>query len=240
MAIEYRITLDDEHEFSYRIELERQYDPYAAAQTPRWTRLENNRCSNCPLNPAQYSHCPAAVDLHRVIEDFRGLPAFKKVSVQVRTPEREYIKHAGLEEGLRALLGVIMATSACPLLGRLKPMAQQHLPFASNQEFILRAVSLYLMRQYFNFRRPARRLGAEGAGEAVPAVATGESGVLAANPRDLRGRLEPEGFPQFLLHGIEHELFAGGATAEGAAAADERGHARRLKPGGPRRARCLT
>ncbi|WP_448681990.1 DUF6901 family protein [Pseudomonas nicosulfuronedens] len=152
MAIEYRITLDDEHEFSYRIELERQYDPHIAGQTPRWTRLENNRCSNCPLNPAQYSHCPAAVDLHRVIEDFRGLPAFKKVSVLVRTPEREYIKHAGLEEGLRALLGVIMATSACPLLGKLKPMAQQHLPFASNQEFILRAVSLYLMRQYFNFR----------------------------------------------------------------------------------------
>lgn len=152
MAIEYRITLDDEHEFSYRIELERQYDPQIAAQAPRWTRLENNRCSNCPLSTAQYSHCPAAVDLHRVIEDFRGLPAFKKVSVQVRTPEREYIKHAGLEEGLRALLGVIMATSACPLLGRLKPMAQQHLPFASNQEFILRAASLYLMRQYFNFR----------------------------------------------------------------------------------------
>ncbi|QRY78616.1 hypothetical protein JVX91_24005 [Pseudomonas sp. PDNC002] len=152
MAIEYRITLDDEHEFSYRIELERQYDAQIAAQAPRWTRLDYNRCSNCPLNPAQYSHCPAAVDLHRVIEDFRGLPAFKKVSVQVRTPEREYIKHAGLEEGLRALLGVIMATSTCPLLGRLKPMAQQHLPFASNQEFILRAVSLYLMRQYFNFR----------------------------------------------------------------------------------------
>ncbi|MFV3334753.1 DUF6901 family protein [Pseudomonas sp. NY15437] len=152
MAIEYRITLDDEHEFRYRIELERQYDPQIAAKTPRWTRLENNRCSNCPLNPAQHSHCPAAVDLHRVIEDFRGLPAFKKVAVQVRTPEREYTKQVGLEEGLRALLGVIMATSACPLLGKLKPMAQQHLPFASNQEFILRAVSLYLMRQYFNFR----------------------------------------------------------------------------------------
>ena len=152
MAIEYRITLDDEHEFSYRIELDRRYDPQAAAQAPRWTRLDYNQCSNCPLSAQQCSHCPAAVDLHRVIEDFRGLPAFKKASVQVRTPEREYIKHAGLEEGLRALLGVIMATSACPLLGRLKPMAQQHLPFASNQEFILRAVSLYLMRQYFNFR----------------------------------------------------------------------------------------
>jgi hypothetical protein len=58
----------------------------------------------------------------------------------------------GLEEGLRALLGVIMATSACPVLARLRPMAQQHLPFANNQEFILRAVSLYLARQYFNMR----------------------------------------------------------------------------------------
>jgi hypothetical protein len=45
-----------------------------------------------------------------------------------------------------------MATSACPILGRLKPMAHNHLPFASNQEFALRAVSLYLTEQYFNSR----------------------------------------------------------------------------------------
>ncbi|BBP82065.1 MULTISPECIES: DUF6901 family protein [Pseudomonas] len=152
MAVEYRITLDDEHEFSYRIELDRQYDQERALAAPKWTRLEFQQCSNCPLSRDKFSHCPAAVDLHRVIEDFHGLPAFKKAVFLVRTPEREYTKQVGLEEGLRALLGVIMATSACPVLGRLKPMAQQHLPFASNQEFILRAVSLYLARQYFNFR----------------------------------------------------------------------------------------
>ncbi|HCW96962.1 MAG TPA: hypothetical protein DHU88_14985, partial [Pseudomonas sp.] len=89
---------------------------------------------------------------HRVIEDFQGLPAVQKALVWVRTPEREYTKVVGLEEGLRALLGVIMATSACPVLARLKPMAQQHLPFANNREFVLRAVSLYLARQYFNLR----------------------------------------------------------------------------------------
>ncbi|WP_342246395.1 DUF6901 family protein [Pseudomonas sp. OTU5201] len=152
MAIEYRISLDDLHEFSYRIELDRAYDPARAEVAPKWTRLEHQQCSNCPLSRNAYSHCPAAVDLHRVIEDFQGLPAFKKVQVWVRTPEREYTKLVGLEEGLRALLGVIMATSACPVLGKLRPMAQQHLPFASNQEFILRAVSLYLARQYFNLR----------------------------------------------------------------------------------------
>lgn len=152
MAVEYRITLDDEHEFSYRIELDREYDQERAATAPKWTRLDFNQCSNCPLSRDRFSHYPAAVDLHRVIEDFHGLPAFKKAVFMVRTPEREYTKHVGLEEGLRALLGVIMASSACPVLGRLKPMAQQHLPFASNQEFILRAVSLYLARQYFNMR----------------------------------------------------------------------------------------
>ena len=152
MAIEYRITLDDEHEFSYRIELDRQYDQERAAIAPKWTRLDYQQCSNCPLKKEQFSHCPAAVDLYRVIEDFHGLPAITKAQVWVRTPEREYSKLVGLEEGLRALLGVIMATSTCPVLGRLKPMAQHHLPFASNQEFILRTVSLYLARQYFNYR----------------------------------------------------------------------------------------
>lgn len=152
MAIEYRISLDDNHQFDYRIELDRAYDPTSADAAPSWTRLEHQQCSNCPLSKEGFSHCPAAVDLHRVIEDFQGLPAFKKALVWVRTPEREYTKQVSLEEGLRALLGVIMATSACPVLGKLRPMAHNHLPFANNQEFILRAVSLYLARQYFNFR----------------------------------------------------------------------------------------
>jgi hypothetical protein len=152
MAIEYRIALDDVHQFSYRIELDRVYEAEAAQSAPGWTRLEYQQCSNCPLNKENFSHCPAAVDLHRVIEDFQGLPAFKKVAVWVRTPEREYSKQVGLEEGLRALLGVIMATSACPVLGKLKPMASHHLPFANNQEFILRTVSVYLTQQYFNLR----------------------------------------------------------------------------------------
>ncbi|MBA1275159.1 DUF6901 family protein [Stutzerimonas azotifigens] len=152
MAIDYRITLDDQHEFHYRIQLERGYDERATAEAPRWTRLEHQQCSNCPLSRDQFSHCPAALDLQRVIEDFRGLAAVHKAQVWIRTREREYSKLVGLDEGLRSLLGLIMATSACPVLARLKPMAQQHLPFASNQEFVLRSISLYLARQYFNMR----------------------------------------------------------------------------------------
>lgn len=52
MAIEYRITLDDQHQLNYRIELERHYDPQAAAAAPRWTRLEHNRCSKIARSTA--------------------------------------------------------------------------------------------------------------------------------------------------------------------------------------------
>lgn len=151
MSIEYRITLDDTHQFAYTIELERTTEA-ACTGLPAWTRIGHQQCSNCPLSRERVSHCPTAVDLHRVIEDFQGLPAVRKANVWVRTPEREYTKVVGLEEALRSLLGVIMATSACPVLHKLKPMALQHLPFASNHEFVLRAVSLYLTRQYFNMR----------------------------------------------------------------------------------------
>jgi hypothetical protein len=152
MAVEYRILLDDEHTLNYRVESERTQDPAVLDLAPKWTSLEYNQCSNCPLSKAQHSHCPAAVDLYQVVEDFRRLPAFKKVQVWVRTPEREYTKLAGIEEGLRSLVGLIMATSACPISSKLRPMAHNHLPFASPQEFTLRAVSLYLARQYFNMR----------------------------------------------------------------------------------------
>ncbi|MBF7731288.1 DUF6901 family protein [Pseudomonas sp. N040] len=152
MAIEYSFTLDATHQLNYRIELERSYDAAALPDAPKWTRLDCQQCSNCPLQKEQFSHCPAAIDLYRVIEDFQGLPAIKKALVKVHTPARDYSKQVSLEEGLRSLLGVIMATSGCPVLGRLRPMAEQHLPFASPQEFALRSISLYLTRQYFNLR----------------------------------------------------------------------------------------
>lgn len=152
MTIEYRITLSDNHEFNYRVEIDRDYDPVIATDAPSWARLDHEKCSNCPLDRSSHRFCPAAVDLHRVIEDFRGLPAFQRADVHVLTAEREYHKEVSLETALRSLLGVLMATSACPVLCRLKPMARQHLPFASNQEFILRTVSLYLMRQYYHMR----------------------------------------------------------------------------------------
>ncbi|HEX6592700.1 MAG TPA: hypothetical protein VF050_11935 [Moraxellaceae bacterium] len=149
-SIYYYFTFDDGQELRFDVNLDRTFDPRRIpTDAPEWTRLGNNQCSNCPLPKAEHSHCPAALDLDKVARDFQKLPGNTKANVRVVTPEREYVKRVGLEEGVRALMGLIMATSACPVFGALKANARMHLPFATPQEFITRSASLYLMRQYF-------------------------------------------------------------------------------------------
>jgi hypothetical protein len=46
-------------------------------------------------------------------------------------------------------MGLIMATSGCPSLSYLKPMARFHLPLATAEETVYIATSMYLLAQYF-------------------------------------------------------------------------------------------
>ena len=135
MIIEYFFDFDDAKQLYFKVDLDRQFDfKQDLSQASDWTKLENNQCSNCPLKKTVFSHCPAALDLDKVIGG--------------ATPEREYSKRVTLEEGVRALMGLIMATSACPVFNTLKPNARHHLPFASREESVLRSASLYLLSQY--------------------------------------------------------------------------------------------
>lgn len=118
------------------------------ASLPAWTKLEHCQCSNCPLKPADSTRCPAAIEILPVVTEFQAEDAYQKVSVTVQDEHRTYSKSTTLEEALRSLLGLKMATSGCPVLSELKPMAIHHLPFASNDEFIMRTVSHYLLQQY--------------------------------------------------------------------------------------------
>lgn len=148
--VEYFFNFEDGEQLRIQVDVERKFDvKQSFANAPQWTRLDNNQCSICPLKKTQFSHCPAALDLDKVIHQFQGISAMTKLDVTVKTPERDYLKHVTLEEAVRAMMGLIMATSACPVFSLLRPNARHHLPFASVEEFVLRAASLYLMRQYF-------------------------------------------------------------------------------------------
>jgi hypothetical protein len=153
MIIEYFFSFDDDTDLTYTVDLDRKFELKADRRNaPAWTQLTNHQCKNCPLDKKTYSHCPAALDLDQVVQDFQHRSAHTQVDVRVLTADREYMKRVSLEEGVRALMGLIMATSACPVFCELKPNARTHLPFATREESILRLVSVYLMKQYLEGR----------------------------------------------------------------------------------------
>jgi hypothetical protein len=71
------------------------------------------------------------------------------MKVTMRNAARVCYKETDAQMGLEALLALVMATSACPILGRLRSQALFHLPFASIEETLYRTVGDYLIKQFF-------------------------------------------------------------------------------------------
>ncbi|NOR51287.1 MAG: hypothetical protein GQ470_01585 [Gammaproteobacteria bacterium] len=152
--IKYQVNLDDGREFFFEVDLER--DEQASMAPPgehaQWTRLDCHRCSNCPLDSSQATHCPAAVDIENIAENFVQTMSIARADVWVHTNDRSYFKNCDSQTFLKSLFGLVMATSGCPILSRLKPMAQFHLPFATVEETVHRLIGSYLISQYLNYK----------------------------------------------------------------------------------------
>jgi hypothetical protein len=120
---------------------------------PDWTRLGFHQCPNCPLNQSTHTHCPVAVGLVDVVESFKNCVSHEVVDATVKTSYRTYQKRTSLQEVVGSLIGLHMASGGCPLLDKLRPLVVTHLPFASVEETLYRAVSMYLLAQYFRWKR---------------------------------------------------------------------------------------
>lgn len=73
----------------------------------------------------------------------------ERVKVTVETGERNYFEECDLQVGINSMMGLMMATSGCPVLKELGAMASFHIPFCSTRETLHRTVGSYLMKQYF-------------------------------------------------------------------------------------------
>ncbi|OGP81182.1 MAG: hypothetical protein A2Z08_10325 [Deltaproteobacteria bacterium RBG_16_54_11] len=116
---------------------------------PSWTRLDFHQCPNCPLTPDTHPHCPLAAHLVNIVERFEGLISYSEIQVDIMTAERFITQETTVQRGMSSLMGLLMATSGCPHMAFFKPMARFHLPFASAEETVYRATSMYLLAQYF-------------------------------------------------------------------------------------------
>ena len=122
------------------------------ASLPDWTLLECNKCSNCPYGP-EVERCPVAVNLVPLISEFSAEKSFEEVTVTVETPARSYVKVTTLQKGISSMLGIVMSTSSCPILDRLRPNVRFHLPFATGLETFVRSISMHLIANFFATRR---------------------------------------------------------------------------------------
>jgi hypothetical protein len=154
--ITYRFLFSDGHSRMHEVVLDAETGrlvPGPLQSRHAWTDLEHKKCKHCPLNKEAYPQCPVAKNLAFVVDDFQGEQSFKRVLVEVVTPERSYRKEVSMQDGLFSLVGLIMSTSDCPHLDFLRPMARFHLPFSTPQETTIRSVSFHLLRQYFVAKR---------------------------------------------------------------------------------------
>jgi hypothetical protein len=118
-------------------------------ELPSWTNLDFRQCPNCQLTIQTHPNCPVAVHLVQLISACKNVLSYDVLHVDIISPERIVSKTTPAQKGMSSLMGLIMATSGCPHMSFLKPMARFHLPLATAEETIYRATSMYLLAQYF-------------------------------------------------------------------------------------------
>ncbi len=119
---------------------------------PAWTVLANRQCPNCPLADSTAMHCPMALALVDLESFSSRLDSFVPLAVTVTTPERKIHSEVTAQRAVSSLMGLLIATCACPDVSWLRPMARFHLPMASEEETIYRAASMYLLAQFMRER----------------------------------------------------------------------------------------
>ena len=151
----YRFNFDDGSEKDFPVKLSADTLELVLEdnfQKPEWTKLKFYQCEHCPLGD-DTEYCPVAANLSVLVESFQDSISFEKTRVTVETKERTFVRSTTLQKGLSALVGIYMVTSNCPVMDKLRPMVRFHLPFANSRETIYRAVTMYLMAQFFIMRK---------------------------------------------------------------------------------------
>jgi len=152
----YQIKFDDGRRKRFEVRLDKDTLDLLAeprSDCPDWTRLGFHQCPNCALDPSLHPHCPVAANLVDLIEFFQDSRSYDECEVWIETRHRNYVKRAPLQSAASSLMGIYMVVSGCPILNKMRPMVETHLPFAAWDETCYRIISMYLTAQFFLHQR---------------------------------------------------------------------------------------
>ena len=149
----YQFDFSDGTQKQFRVDFDRQSlesKLLSENHYPDWAQLEFHQCKFCPLTSEDYLYCPLTVNLVPIIYWCKDLKSYDEVDVIITSAEREVRVHASLQRAISSLLGLLMSSSACPKMKFLRPLARFHLPLATQEETIFRAVSATLLKNYID------------------------------------------------------------------------------------------
>lgn len=152
MTIKYEFIFENKQSISFTIDLDQKVENESLVEK-EWTKLSLHKCPNCPLDEKKITNCPAAIEVVPIVETFQKQFSYNRALIKVQTPERDYQKETDLQSVVRSLIGLLMAKSDCPITSKLKGLAYFHLPFANTEETLFRAVSAYLLGEYFQYKK---------------------------------------------------------------------------------------
>ncbi len=151
-TIQYRFNMPDSRQEIVDVRLDsRTFDLVTdkIGNLPPWTNLDFHQCPHCPLDIQSHPACPVAASLVDVVTRFDNVLSHHEIDLEVVMTERHVVKHTTAQRGISSLLGLIFPSSGCPHAAFFKPMVRFHLPLATEDDTIFRAVGMYLLAQYF-------------------------------------------------------------------------------------------
>ncbi len=125
-----------------------QYLPQRSLEGDEWTRLDHEQRENCPLIPEKVYHCPVALSIKDLVNEFKDKVSYHEAKITVQTAERAYFKKTALQKGISSTMGILMVSSGCPIMDKLRPMVRFHLPFSTSIETTFRTTGIYLLGQF--------------------------------------------------------------------------------------------
>lgn len=152
----YTFVFNDGKEKKFEILLDKQTLNIISTKqnsSAEWARRYNFNCANELCNTMNEEYCPVAVNIDNIIQFFSDINSYETVKIYAEVDERTYFKETSVQKGVSSLMGIIMPTSGCPVLAKLKPLTRFHLPFASIEETEFRVIGMYLFVQYMIMQR---------------------------------------------------------------------------------------
>ncbi len=151
----YHFYFSNKSNFEFKISIDKEKKLFInEKETPEefknFTDLENNKCSNCPLNQKEFPECPVAKNILSITNDFKDHFSYEEVLIKVLTPKRTFSKKIDTQKGLQSILGLVMAGSSCPHFNFLRPMTLFHLPFSDSAETFFRVTGFFMIGEYFS------------------------------------------------------------------------------------------